>query len=324
MPSPSSIFSFKRSNPLAGLLLFALAVLVIETVLAFLPQNTLITALGSIHVPEKSADWQVMGDSVAEGGIRAEQLAASLSPETSVANVAVSASGPEFPYFLLQRQLAAGVAPRAILYAPSPHTFGTRRVALLVGAFATWPEIGEIAASGIEPFEVLYGVLCKLSHSLRHREQLAEVLKGRSTAAEAERAVATGKNPTAEGKETAFPISRVHPMYRKSFTANPFNLHFSQKFLTEARAHNIPVYWLSMPVLEVIRETRAPFHFEDDYQRFLKTTAEQYGATLLMPHSAIFPPANFKDYAHLNAQGASLFTDLLGHQLKQTLPARTR
>ena len=102
MPNPSSIFSFKRSNPLAGFVLFVLLVLVIETVLAFMPQNSLITAIGRIPTPAKSPDFQIMGDSVAQGGIIASQLSDELGG-ASVANLAVAATGPEFPYFLLKR-----------------------------------------------------------------------------------------------------------------------------------------------------------------------------------------------------------------------------
>ncbi len=317
MPSPSSIFNFKRQNPLAGLLLFALAVVLIESTLALLPQNSLITSFRAHHLPEKAPDWQIMGDSVAAGGIRADQLATHLAPATNVVNLALSGSGPEFPYFILKRQIATGVTPKAILYAPSPHTFGSERIALLVGAYATWPEIAEIGSAGIEPFEVLYGVTCKLSYSLRHREQLADVLKGRRQPREKEPAT-VGAQGTEKvvAHEKSFPADKVHPMYKKPFEVAKFNQHFFEKFMTEAQARQIPIHWVSMPTLEVVKEARKPYRFEEDYQAFLKTNGERYGFHLLMPNSPVFPPQNFEDYTHLNQDGAMIFTDLLGDKVK--------
>ncbi len=310
MPNLSSIFSFKRENPLAGLLLFAVLVVVIETTLALLPSHTLVTAIGDIGLPKKSPDWQVMGDSVAQGGIVAPQLAAALGEGVEVHNLAIAATGPEFPYFLLKRELTAGVQPKAILYSPSPHTFGTRRIALLVGAYATWPEIAEIARAGIEPFEVLYGVGCKLSYSLRHREQLSELLKGRSAPEGIVAAVEkSGVSPNPAGR---FPAKNLHPMFKKPFTQNAFNRFFFRKFLSEAGAHKIPVYWVSVPVLEVIRDARKPLHFEEDYQRFLAGVREEFGVRLLIPASIVMQPQEFKDYSHLNAHGAAAFTATVG------------
>lgn len=323
MRNPSSIFSFSRENPLAGLLLFAIAVLIIETALAFLPQNALITALGTNRLPDRSPDWQIMGDSVAEGGIPANQLAEKLPSGTSVANVALSASGPEFPYFILKREIASGTVPKAIIYAPSPHTFGTKRIALLAGAYATWPEITEIATAGIDPFEVLYGVICKLSASLRHREHLAALMKGRRMAPDGERPAATESGPP-ESKNNApsFTLDRVHPMYRKRFDITPFNLHFARKFLAEAKARDIPIYWVVMPVLEVIHEVRKPYQFDENYTRFLNDIQGQYGVTLIIPRGEVLPPENFMDYAHLNPRGAALFTQKLAEQLKSVVPQK--
>ena len=324
MPSPSSTFSFKRDNPLAGLLLFVLTVIVIEIGLSFLPRNALLSILDQFHTPEKSPDWQIMGDSVAAGGIRHQKLAAMLSPQTTVVNAALSASGPEFPYFILQRELAAGVAPRAILYAPSPHTFGTKRVALLVGGFATWPEIGEVAASGIEPLEVLYGIACKLSYTLRQRGEIADFLKGHRPTAPAESSAEADAAPAKEDKERTLTRESVDSIPRTGFTTTAFNLHFLHQFLHEAAVHKIPVYWVSMPTLTIVNEVRAPFHFEDDYQRFLTANQEHYGATLLLPHSTALPPKNFKDNLHLTPATSERFTETLGQMIQQIRPADRR
>ncbi len=313
MPNPSSIFSFKRSNPLAGFVLFVLLVLVIETVLAFMPQNSLITAIGRIPMPAKSPDFQIMGDSVAQGGIIASQLSDELGG-ASVANLAVAATGPEFPYFLLKRQLAAGIAPKEIIYSPSPHTFGTRRIALLIGAYASWPEVAEIAVARIEPFEVMYGVLCKLSFSLRNREQLSELFKGRKAPEGFQQAAP--KPATATANADRFPAKNLHPMFKQSFKVMDFNGHFHRKFLATAAANGIKVNWVSVPSLEVVREARKPLDYDARYQAFLRSVRDEFSVRLLMPESTLMEPRFFKDYSHLNSEGAAVFTKTVGAALK--------
>lgn len=328
MPSPSSIFNFKRQNPLAGLLFFALAVVLIESTLALLPQNSLITSFRAQNLPTTAPDWQIMGDSVAAGGIKPELMAPHLAPQTNVVNLALSGSGPEFTYFILQREIAAGVAPKAILYAPSPHTFGSQRTALLVGAYATWSEVAEIAAARIEPFEALYGIVCRFSYSLRHREQLAEVLKGRRMPEGIEPAqpqtakTENGSNPETsnDSGEDRFPASRINQMYRKQFDTSEFNLFFARKFLALAQAKQIPVYWTTMPVLKVVQESRKPLNYEADYLAFVDGLQKQYHLNLVTNPVPVMAPRYFKDYLHLNEEGATQFTGLLGNEIKLRKP----
>ncbi|MFN7140808.1 MAG: hypothetical protein ACK4UN_15840, partial [Limisphaerales bacterium] len=174
-----SIFSFRNRNPLTAIWLFLVLVVALETMFAFLPQNSLVKSFRVTKaLPNPAPDIQIMGDSVARDGILADHLQEYLPPGTVVHNFSIAAAGPEFPYFILKRQLDAGLAPKTILYAPSPHTFRSKRVALLVGGFCDWSEVAEIATSLKEPFEVIYGVLCKLSYTLRHREQIGDIVKG--------------------------------------------------------------------------------------------------------------------------------------------------
>jgi len=323
MRSHLSIFSFKRANPLAGLMLFVLAVLVIEAGLASLPQNSLINSLRAPHVPAKPPDWQIMGDSVAGWGILSEQLATGLAPETNVVNLALAGSGPEFSYFILKRELAAGIAPKAIIYAPSPHTFGTKRIGLLVGAYATWPEIAEIAAIGIEPFEVFYGVICKLSYSLKHREQLAELLKGRRIPQDFE--LPSSKklvSTTTNHNDNPFPAENLHVMYRKGFETNTFNLHFFEAFLHLSKRQHIPIYWANMPVLPVVQQARVKYDFENTYQHFLKKYDHKGLITPVITYFPVYPSSDFKDYTHLNNAGAEKYTGLLIIEMNKKAPEK--
>jgi hypothetical protein len=287
MPSHSSIFNFKNCDPLKAILLFAALVVMVETSLSFLPQNSLIQSFRDSRVsPGPTPDVQVMGDSVAQGGIIAEQLAQALPDGKIVHNRAIAATGPEFPYFILQRQIAAGKIPKVLICAPSPHTFASLRIPSLVGAFCEWREIMEVARTGQQPFEIIYGVLCKLSYTLRHREEMAD-----------------------------FPKEKIHSMYRKPFSVQKFNAILFEKFLTLAQVHQIKVYWATMPALSVVQESRQQFGFEADYEHFLDKLHYQYGVEFLQKEFLIFNDVEFKDYTHLNQAGAEHFTRMLGGKL---------
>lgn len=314
MPNHSSIFSFSRENPLAGFVICALLVLAIESALAFRAQNTLITSLTTSRIPDKSPDLQIMGDSLAHFGIRAERLAEKL-PDTTVLNKSIPGTGPAFSYFMLKRQLAAGVAPKAILCGSSSHGFGATHTALLVSTYATWPEIAESAASGKEPFEIIYGIICRASYTLRHREQLGEMLKGRRNQAEAETEIIAKNQSAPMPGANPYPLSGVYPMYRKPFKEAPFAMHFFHRFLETARENKIPVHWVSMPALAVTNEARAPYRYQEDYAKFLARHRDQFGLHLLIAENPVLPPENFRDYAHLNPTGAALFTDTLAGAL---------
>src|SRR4051794_2097244 len=117
MRNPLSISNFKNRDPLAAIVLFLVAVVALETAFAWMPEIRWKGAFGGNHyqLPPRSPDLQIMGDSVAQGGILATQLAQALPDQPYVFNGALSGSGPEFPYFILQREIAQGKKPKAIL-----------------------------------------------------------------------------------------------------------------------------------------------------------------------------------------------------------------
>jgi hypothetical protein len=315
-----SIFSFKKENPLRGFLLFLALVAGIESVLAFRPENTLITSLKNIRPPDKSPDIQIMGDSLAYFGIVPGDLSLDLGGRI-VENLAVPGTGPAFPYFMLKRQISEGRPPKSIILAPSSHGFGASHTALLVSSYATWPEVFECAASRHEPLEVLYGVICRGSYTLRHREQLAEVLKGRGSTDDAEKAIIQKHQTAPKTKTNPYPLSGVYPMYKKPFSEAPFAVHFFERFLQEAKERNIPIYWVSMPTLAVTNEARAPYRYQEDYGLFLLRIREKYKMDVLFAENPVMAPENFKDYAHLNPTGAKRFTEMLAQVLRSLEPA---
>jgi len=312
-----SIFNFRNRDPLAAIILFVGLVMALEAALSFLPQNSLIHSFRVSRVsPGPPADVQIMGDSVARDGIIAGHLAQALPPEKVVYNHSIAATGPEFPYFVLRRDIEAGKVPQTLIYAPSPHTFASLRIPLLIGAFCDWREILEIISTGKEPFELIYGVFCKFSYTLRHREQIGELLKGRKPGTEIPAgAVSKSELSPPPPTGTRFPKDKVHPMYRQKFEVQDFNDVFFQKFLALARKHNIKVYWVTMPVLPVVHDSRQSFGFDAAYYEFLNELRQRHGVEILQGEFLLFEEKEFYDYTHLNKAGAERFTQMLGEKL---------
>ena len=315
MPNPSSISNSKTERARRALLLAAALIVLLETAFAFLPENKLVKNFHADTVPARGPDWQIMGDSVARSGVLPSEIMAALPPGALVHNAAVPATGPEFAYFMLQRQIALGKAPKAILYAPSPHTFSSDRVALLVGGYARWGEIATIASLGTEIPEVTYGVLCKFSYTLRYREQLGSLLKDRRLDAEEQDAATTG-----EQRAKHYTVATIHPMYKKPFQVADFNRALLEKFLNLASKNHIPVYWFIMPVMPAVAEGRAPYHFDADYASFLAELEQRHLIQILQRDVMIWDETNFRDMTHLNPNGAARVSKLLAEKLAALQP----
>jgi hypothetical protein len=231
-----------------------------------------------------------------------------------VFNAAIPATGPAFSYFILEREVAAGKIPKAIIYAPSPHTFASQREALLVGGFCTWPEIGEVLATRTRFSEAVYGILCKISYSLRNREVIGSFFKSR-VAREVQDEYALKTPVGTDPAPRRFTVAQVLPVLKKPFAVRKFNDLMLGKFLKLARANHIPVYWVTMPVLPAVYESRKPFHFDRDYQAFLAELQDRYGIQVVQKEFLLLDDHDFVDSLHLNRPAAENFTRYLGNKL---------
>jgi hypothetical protein len=316
MRNLSSIFSFKNRDPFAAIVLFAVLVISIETMLAFVGKtNWKVSFKGDVALPAKSPDLQVMGDSVAKGAVICQQLTEALPGHPYVLNTAIGGSGPEFSYFVLKREIAAGKAPKAILCAPSPHTFASGRIALLAGAFCTWPEIAELAKQRIAPCEIIYGIFTKLSWTLRYREQLADRMRGRAPETEGPQPVT---DRMAGVVHRHYPAENLRSSHKQPFGVFRLNEIFLDKFMVLAEENHIPVYWATPPVLSVVYENRKQYNFDQAYFRFLDDVSAKYHVQTLQREFLIYPEDEFIDYDHLDKAGAARFTQLLAEKISRS------
>lgn len=334
MAQPSSTSSSSLERLARAIALTVVLGLVIEAVLAFVPENVMIRTMRwmrELLLREPAVAVQIHGDSVAQGALLASEIEKSLPPGSRVLNASLQGSGPEFTYFLLRRQIESGKVPGAIVIAHSPHTFVTERMGVLVGAFLGWSEIPEAFTHGRHFFDTLYGVLCKLSFTLRHRDELGDLVKGRRAAIASwndpipTEAWVRGVGVEAEARwarEGKAPAGALHPVYLKPFVPDPGVVALLGRTLALAREKHVRVYWLTLPEHEAVAAARGSIGFENAYYAFVDSLAARGEITVLKREFEVLPASEFGDYTHLRLRAALKLSREVGEKVGLEMGAR--
>ncbi len=308
-------------------------VIAVELALAFVPENTMIRTMHwmrEVLAVNPAADVQIHGDSVAQGALFATEIAKELPPGTKVWNAALQGSGPEFTYFLLKKQIAGGHVPKSIVLAPLPHTLVTERTAVLVGGFLDWREIPEAMIESHHFFDALQGVLAKLSFTLRHREELSELAKGRKAPLAWDAPIPTEDwlHRTGAASEVKWakygkaPLPPIHPVYRQRFVVDAGEHEFIRRTIALAKAHHVRVFWLSMPEHEAIAAVRDSLGFAPAAYAFIDSLAARGDVEVLRREFEVLPAKDFIDYTHLRLPAALRLSHEVGKELAAKLEKR--
>ena len=328
MARPSSTSNFDDRRLTRAVVLTVAITVVIELALTLVPENVMIRTMRWMRawvVKAPAATVQIHGDSVAQGALFTDEIAAALPESTRVFNAALQGSGPEFTYFLLRRQIASGQVPKAIVIAHSPHTFVTQRMGVLAGAFLGWSEMPEALLHSHHFFDTLYGMLCKLSFTLRHRDELADLVRGRRGE------LATWNNPiptqqwlrtnmgldeqkwAREGKP---PLGPLHPVYREPFVVDKGERELLARTLALAHSNGVTVFWVTLPEHEAVAAARDSIHFATAYYRFVDSLAARAEIRILRRDFEVLPASDFSDYTHLRLTAALRLSREVGEKLK--------
>lgn len=327
MAPHSSTSSSELRRMVHGVRLTLAVVVLVECALAFVPENTMIRTfrwMKALITAQPAPDIQLHGDSVAQGGLLAGEVLSQLPESTRVFNAAMQGTGPEFTYYLLQRQIRSGRVPRAIVLAHSPHTYVTERMGILAGAFLDVRDLPDALLRGEHFFDTLYGVLCRLSFTLRHREEIESVVKGKR------RALAEWNEPlpTAEfvledlASDTTTPEQRreavhspVHAVFRRPFAPDPGERRYLARTLALARSRGITVYWFTMPEHPAVAAIRDSTGFTRDYGRFVDSLAAAGEVVPLELTHPVWPAEDFADHSHLVFESSQRVSRELGRLL---------
>ena len=326
--APRSSTSSSDVRCMASGVRLALAVIVlVEGALAFVPENTMIRTfrwMKALITAQPAPDIQLHGDSVAQGGLLAGEVMSQLPESTTVFNAAMQGTGPEFTFYLLQRQLRSGRAPRAIVLAHSPHTYVTERMGILSGAFLDARDLPDAQLRGEHFFDTLYGVLCRMSFTLRHREEIASIVKGKRKALDewneplptAEFVVEDlASDPTTAEERRRRPPSPVHDVFRRRFTPDAGERRYLARTLALAKSRGITVYWLTMPEHPTVASIRDSIGFTREYEHFVDSLAARREVVALRLSHPVWPAEDFADHSHLVFESSQRVSRELGRLL---------
>ena len=313
---------------------FLIAVLVIESVLRILPEGFMTRTLQ--HRAEEirylpATSVQLMGDSVSSA-LRAGQLEHLLGDKYEVSNYSLPGTSPMFNYFVLKRQLAAGQAPKVIVFAPHPCTWNDPFVDRFMSRFANPGEAAQLLRDGVGFSDWMYGILCRASYTLRYREEfymaLVEGDRGHFetwqkpvTSVQNTRAKITPEAmaPTRPPDTSINPLS-LPPALTQPIAIHPDNERYFEQFCDLAAKHDISIVWLTLPEAEVFRKRFPGPERTAAYAPFVERMKARHPNLFPLSTSIpVLPDSHFLDPWHLNAYGAWAFSKDAGLQLAEWL-----
>jgi hypothetical protein len=310
-----------RYPPLQAIALAALIYALLEVAChLYLPPSTMEAHFRQVRERMSAgppAKVQLMGDSVAIDGI----LTSVMDPEgLAIRHDAIEGSGPVFSYLLLREEIAAGRVPSYLLMAQSPHTFSGIRYEILMGRFAYWSEMPELAWRAEERPEVIYGIFARLSYMLSYREQLREALFGdmaffeeaaAPVKSEAERLSAyraLAESGRFVPKKLPDGISSTNV---EEFLVAPRVDYYFRRLLDLAQENGVKVYWISLPVPQRVFDFREQLDYYPDLFRYLDPFVARGQMQYLQRDAVVYEDSQFDDLLHMNMAGAVQFSQHL-------------
>jgi hypothetical protein len=283
--------------------------------------------LESVRYP--AADLAIMGDSVAATGIDPNIVAAGLNGAgMSVGNYSIAGSSSLFSEAQLDRMLKAGCRPGAIIYARHPATLGTPMVDRYFGRFATFPEMLDALKGIVEVPDALMGIGCRLSYTLRYREEIrASLLDGDPGFFQSlYRAPNPWVPPVRGGTPGPLPdepegqpdFSRnIGPKLSRPIIINPTVDRAIEHFLLRAKAESIPVYWWILPTCESLAQLPRRDEGVARLEAYIAGLERKGLIVRLNPTQLVWPDRYFHDPWHLAPYGAAISSRLLVEALRE-------
>lgn len=277
-----------------------------------------------------AADVQLMGDS-ATTGFRAQLIQSAIGGTTSVKNYAIPGASPLFAYFILQRQIAEGKIPKVIVLAPNPFMWSNSFVDRYLARLATPHESGELLFSEVSFTDWVYGTLCRMSYTLRYRDELYKTVTGGDTGffktltTPILSVQLTRANTLLDTEEPQPPAKSViskstaPPVFRTPIKLHPYNQIYVDKLCALAARHGIKVISVTLAIPEMIRRDFPAENRFDEYNRFLTAMAEKHPNFSRLDTGVYeMPDVAFLDPWHYNSFGIWKFSKLLGESLSKS------
>jgi hypothetical protein len=283
----------------------------------------------------KGRDVLCLGDSLVKYGV----LPKVIEEKTGLKayNLAINAGTVPSTYFLLRHALEAGARPKAIVVDffalmqpdlprksirmyPDLATAGEcLELAGLAGdlGFFNATMMGKLLPSSKCRFEIRGGIMAALdgrrSSPWPAQAHIWETWKAQDGAQ---------PSPSHQPRPPADPIL-VSDISPAAWQCDKINATYVEKFLTLARSHGIPVFWVMLPASPEVQALRDLRRSDEAYDRFAKATLERHPEVVVFDaRHAGYVGTVFVDPIHLDGVGAAVFTADLSAKLAAYLGAK--
>lgn len=267
------------------------------------------------EIARYAPDIQVVGDSAVNHGLIASALA--YDDGVLARNDGLSGTRASFSYYLLRRQFEAGHVPRALVIAHTP-SFGNPQIGKLTQAFLDWSEIAEAATITTHYMDALYGIIARGSYTLTNRDYFRELLmRGNFEffAAGHDAGVYRGTSDMTllDSYRAAKPLNLSPGRFEERRRIGPFRVDdeadmYFRRLLALAKTHGVKVYWLTMPVPEVVAELNHRFDIERGLLSYLEPFEASGDLTILQGPFMVYEDELFQDIIHATPAAAVKFS----------------
>jgi hypothetical protein len=248
-------------------------------------------------------------------------------------NLALSGGQPFPSYLMLQRSLAAGAKPRAILVdfmwmtIGKDHTYNQR----LVTELLTLRDCAEFAwaAQDLSFFGQVAAATLIPSYRARQevRTNIDFALRGWEPPRVPERLL-YDRNMTLNRGALHVPLGKAkvefdpdHPViFQKVWSCSPVSERYIDKFLGLASSHKIPVFWLIPPLPEATTARLTELGVQPRFLQFVETMRALHPEVIVLDGSnSRYEPSAFFDMIHLDRDGAVVWSASVAAAVKRHL-----
>ena len=254
-------------------------------------------------------------------------------------NLSVTGGPPPASVFLLERALAAGARPAAIVVDAKPNILATRHEWLIrhyahvagfrdrLGLARTCKDSGLFAmvtlAQWLPSYRDRTPIRAAILASLRDRfSSPAGKIAGRWRNLALNRGgLVFPKNP-AVADEVGPDEQEVY--YPPKWVADPASRAYMNRFLALAKSRKIPVFWIVPPISPKPQARREALGLDAAFTRFVAAAQARFGNVVVVDgRHAGYGPKLFVDQSHLDREGASTFSADLGDIIARHLDHAT-
>ncbi len=288
----------------------------------------------------EARDAQILcfGDSLVQLSVVPQVLEARSGRRTY--NLSVTGGPPPASYFLLERALAAGARPVALVVDAKPNILATRHEWLIRHYSHVADFRGRVGLSRTCGDSSLFAMVtfARVLPSYRDRTSIRAAilasLQGRFTSPR-ERIAGRWRNLALNRGGLVFPknpavADEVGPdeqmvYYPPSWIADPASRVYMNRFLALAAARNIPVFWIVPPISPKPQARREALGLDAAFTRFVAAAQARHKNVVVVDgRHAGYHPTLFVDQSHLDREGATTFSVDLGDLIARHLdPARS-